>query len=237
MRNTVGASRKTRAGWTVAAVAALAVSSSAFIAAPAMAVETNSTATAESAVAPATSQSTTSVSESCVTQLTDQGVGADEADRACTTVETVTTGDAFQVSPEQARSYAGEAQLDASQTDSLVQAAAAGEIRGSSWTHEYNAVFVREIHTGVTWYDGENAWIASYRGQTGSHSCHTEGGWQVGASVNVVECSTPGPGSSADAVERFDLSAVYQGSPIILNVGLHMKYNADGSREAWQVGG
>ena len=143
----------------------------------------------------------------------------------------------FPVSVSQARTIAAQEGMSVSATDKFVTAAAAGAVQGATWSHSYNAVWVNEVHKGTTYWDGSRAWIASYRGLTGSHRCHEEGSWVVGGAVKVNSCNKPGPGAAADAVENFDLSVLYQGFPIALTVGLHYKITATGARSAWQVGG
>jgi hypothetical protein len=119
----------------------------------------------------------------------------------------------------------------------LVEAAAAGSISYRDWTHSYWGGSLVEKHKGRTYWDGKKAWIASYRGFSGRHTCHSEGGIAVGWAVTPYGCSKPKASASADAFYRFDAHAAFKGSPITLNIGLHYKTAANGKTSAWQVGG
>lgn len=143
----------------------------------------------------------------------------------------------FPVSSAQARTIAAQEGMSASATSAFVAAAAAGAVQGATWSHSYNALWINEVHKGTTYWDGSRAWIATYRGLTGSHTCHQEGSWVVGGAVKVNSCNKPGAGASADAVENFDMSVIYQGFPLAFTVGLHYKITATGARSTWQVGG
>ncbi|GGM38145.1 hypothetical protein [Microbacterium saperdae] len=143
----------------------------------------------------------------------------------------------FTVNKGEAVEIAADLRMTATETSSFVAKAAAGAVQGAKWSHAYMAVAVKEVHTGTTYWDGDKAWVGTYRGLTGKHVCHAEGGWQLAATVSNISCSKPGPSAKADSVERFDLHMVAKGFPIVFNVGLHNAYTNKGVRSTWQVGG
>ncbi|MCU1417492.1 MAG: hypothetical protein JWP32_1666 [Schumannella sp.] len=178
-------------------------------------------------------------SQSCLDQLhaVERTKGVDADDRLCSGTITFAQSEVFTASIGDVTALAREEGLGARETAALVAAAAAGGIQYRNWTNTYWGGSVVEKHTGRTYWDGVRAWIATYRGYTGKHTCHTEGSFAVGWSVKVISCSKPGSGSSADAVYRFDASVGVQGSPITLSVGLHLSTAANGTATAWEVGG
>ncbi len=157
--------------------------------------------------------------------------------RICSAMITITESSVQTATVGDMEAWAHEQELTASETSALVAAAVAGGIKYRNWTHTYWGGSLVEKHSGRTYWDGIRAWVATYRGYTGAHSCHTEGSFGVGWAVKPINCTKPGAGSSADAVYRFDASVGVQGSPITLGIGLHYSTTAKGVSTGWQVGG
>jgi hypothetical protein len=120
---------------------------------------------------------------------------------------------------------------------SLLSAAALNGILCRSWSHALFGGGFWEVHPGKTCWNGRKAWIATYLGITGRHTCHTEGSWAVGWAIKKISCNKPAAGASADAVYRFDASVAYEGSPITIGYGLHFSVTKSGASSGWQVGG
>ncbi|WEK60279.1 MAG: hypothetical protein P0Y60_13260 [Candidatus Microbacterium colombiense] len=154
----------------------------------------------------------------------------------CTGTETISER-RFTLGEGEATAVARELGMSSTEAESFVSKAAAGSVHGATWKHSYSALLVVEIHTGTTYWDGTKAWVSTYRGLTGKHSCHVPGGWQYGGTVSGVKCNRPGPSTKADAVERFDLNALIKGFPVTLNIGLHYAITNKGVTSSWQVGG
>jgi len=165
--------------------------------------------------------------------------GADGTDGAalCTGTVRLTESRPQKVTVSEVASIAKDQGLTSGETDALKKIAKSGAIYYRNWTHTYWGGSLVEKHKGRTYWDGRHAWNASYRGFKGSHTCHSEGGIAVGWSVKPISCPKPGPRSSADAFYRFDASALFQGSPVTLSIGLHNRTSATGKVTLWQVGG
>ena len=172
---------------------------------------------------------------SSLTRANNETVAAVQED-VCEGVQTLSE-ERFTVTAADAPQIADALGMSHEQKKSFVGRAAAGAVKGATWTHSYVAVAVKEVHTGTTYWDGDKAWVAAYRGLTGKHTCHAEGGWQVGATVEKISCNKPGPSAKADSVDRFDIHMIAKGFPVVLNVGLHNAYTNKGIRSTWQVGG
>jgi len=184
---------------------------------------------------------TTSVSASCVAQINAiaESTGADAAEGMplCTVKTVITESSPTIVTTSQAKTIAASQDLSAAATTELVQAAAAGTVRARYWTHAYWGGTLYEVHTGTTYYNGAVAWIYPYAGYAGSHTCHAEGSLSYGWGLKQISCNRPAAGPWADAVDRFDASIGWNGSPITMSVGLHHSTNKYGSSVTWQVGG
>ncbi|WP_142206618.1 hypothetical protein [Subtercola boreus] len=166
-----------------------------------------------------------------------KGIRADTATSLCTGTITTTETEPRVATSAEMGAYAEENNLSDAATDELLLAALQGEITYRDWTHSYWGGSLLEKHAGRTFWDGSNAWIATYRGLTGANVCHSEGGIAVGWAVTPLECSSPGAGTNADAYYRFDASVAFEGSPVTLDIGLHYSTNATGDVSTWQVGG
>jgi len=185
-------------------------------------------------------------SDECAAQVADIAAksGAGAAAQIAQAVEELCTGQVIltESAPKaatvaEAREFATSANLSASETQALVASAAASALYSKTWNHAYWGGSLYEIHTGKTYYNGSLAWIASYSGYSGSHTCHAEGSWAVGWAVTPLTCSRPAAASAADAVYRFDASVFYNGSPLTLGIGLHYQVTGAGVSSGWQVGG
>lgn len=189
----------------------------------------------------AVTQTTQVMSEECVQQVksiaAEAGVSASTGLDLCTATVTTTESEVRVATPADMEDYATGEGLTEGETAALVARAASGSIMYRNWTHTYWGGSLVENHKGRTYWDGSRAWIASYRGYAGSHSCHTEGGIAVGWAVTPISCNKPGAGSWADALYRFDASVAFKGSPITLAIGLHYSTSATGQTSTWQVGG
>lgn len=119
---------------------------------------------------------------------------------------------------------------------SLSQAVALSGVVTKDWTHTYWGGSLIEKHTGRTFYDGSNAWVAS-QGNGGYHVCHSEGSFAGGWAVTQNSCTNPGQGDWADAIYNFDASVAFKGSPVTLTIGLHYSVDKNGNVNAYQVGG
>ncbi|PSL37899.1 hypothetical protein CLV49_1507 [Labedella gwakjiensis] len=183
----------------------------------------------------------TVTSASCLEQVrkvaAQTGSDRAEGESLCSGTVRVTETTAQKVTASEVASIGKEQRLTVAETDVLRRTAANGGIYYRDWTHSYWVGGLTEKHTGRTYWDGHHAWNASYRGFKGSHTCHSEGGLAIGWSVEPISCPKPGPRTSADAYYRFDASAVFKGSPVTLNIGLHNKTSATGKVTLWQVGG
>lgn len=195
---------------------------------------------ANAATADNTSQ-TSFTSRTCVAQVkaiaAKNGVSAAPATGLCSASITTTQSAVITATAAEARALAVQEGLNPSESEALVSAAAAGAISYRNWTNTYWGGSLVEKHAGRTYWDHSKAWIASYRGLAGSHTCHTEGGIAIGWAVTPISCARPGAGSSADAFYRFDASVGFRGSIITMNVGLHYSTSASGAVSAWVVGG
>jgi len=219
---------RNRSGWAFAASAATL-----------LATAFTGAGTASAAPAEPTVSQQTVLSESCVDQVQAIAVEKDVAADTSLCAATVTTTEtAPQIATvAQAEAIAASQDLSAQKASDLIAAAAAGGITYRDWTHTYWGGSLIEKHKGRTYWDGSKAWISSYRGYAGSHTCHSEGGLAVGWAVSPISCSKPGAGASADAFYRFDASVAFQGSPVTLNIGLHYTTAASGAASTSQVGG
>jgi hypothetical protein len=181
----------------------------------------------------------TVTSERCVEKVhaiaEAKGVPSDA--RICSATIVVTETAVAVATVDDVRLLAREVGLGESETTALVAAAAAGAVRYRNWTHAYWGGSLYEKHSGRTYWDGNRAWIAKYRGYTGRHTCHAEGSLAAGWAVKVISCSKPKSGPSADAAYRFDANAIFSGSPVTLSIGLHHSTSAKGVVSTWQVGG
>lgn len=181
------------------------------------------------------------VSESCMDQVeaiaAEEGVSMESGIELCSATVTTTESDPLIATVADIEAYASEERLSVEEKASLVRSAASGAIKYRNWTHSYWGGSLLENHKGRTYWDGSRAWIASYRGFTGSHTCHSEGGVAVGWAVKPISCSKPAAAASADAFYRFDASVAFQGSPITLAIGLHYSTSKSGQTSTWQVGG
>lgn len=179
------------------------------------------------------------VSQSCVAQVrsiaADKHVAADVS--LCSGTVTTSESAPQTATVAEVKAYAARAELSEAQTRSLTALAAAGAIKYRDWTHTYWGGSLIEKHRGRTYWDGSKAWISSYRGYAGSHTCHSEGGIAIGWAVSPLSCTKPSAGSSADAFYRFDASVAFRGSPVTLNIGLHYSTAASGATSTRQVGG
>lgn len=187
----------------------------------------------------ASTSSQTVTSQTCLDQVraVESAKRVNIDDGLCSGTVTLTESGVFTATVSDVSTLARQQNLGAKETTALLAAAATGGIQYRNWTHTYWGGSLVEKHTGRTYWDGVRAWIATYRGYTGKHTCHTEGSFAVGWSVTVISCSKPGSGSSADAAYRFDASVGVKGSPITLSVGLHLSTAANGTVTTWQVGG
>ncbi len=199
------------------------------------------TAAPASADSGSTTTTTTFTSQSCVAQVkaiaAQRNVDPSHELLVCSGTISVTEAPARVASIADVTAYAVKEHLTPGQTQALLTSAAASAIYYRSWTHAYFSGAVHEVHTGRTYWNGSRAWIASYLGYSGSHTCHAQGSWAAGWTVTPISCSRPSAGSSADAYYRFDESVAFKGSPITLGVGLHYSTAANGSVSTWQVGG
>ncbi|WP_156153132.1 hypothetical protein [Microbacterium oxydans] len=153
----------------------------------------------------------------------------------CDGIEIVTE-QRFTLGTDQATKAADELGMNRAETSSFVAKAAAGAVQGATWTHSYWAGTVKEVHAGTTYWDGSYAWVGTYRGLTGEHTCGKPGSYAVGATVSDRKCPKPGASSKADSVETFNL-ALATPIPANFTVGLHNAYTKGGVRSTWQVGG
>jgi hypothetical protein len=183
--------------------------------------------------APPSTSTSILASESCVSQVkaiaTSQGFDPTPYLARCE-ITVSTTTDVSQV----AGSSLTQRQ---SVPPSLSAKAAAGTIRYQDWSQEYWGGSVWEKHTGRTYWDGARAWVSSYRGFGGSHTCHATGSWSVGAAITVLSCSRPSAGASATSQERFQTDWLLKGVGVSYTAEIDSRYTATGAYSAWQVGG
>lgn len=140
------------------------------------------------------------------------------------------------VTVEEAKTAAPDMGMNATDTAAFVADAEIQAVNTHNWEHTYWGGSIVEKHAGRTFFNGTHAWVAS-ASEPGYHVCHSEGSWAVGFAITQHECTMPGAGASADAMYRFDWSAIVAGSPATFTVGLHHSTDRLGNISTWQNGG
>lgn len=163
------------------------------------------------------------VSSSCVAQLqaAHKYLSASQMTDACTGDITSTVSPIHVLSTAEARQLAAANGLSEADTADLVARAGSGWIAYRDWNTSYKSWFVKETHEGRTYFDGENAWVTSYRFYAGKHLCHAEGSSHWFVHVETRECTQPDPSFEADSSYQFEVSAHAFGVNVDYVVGLH----------------
>jgi hypothetical protein len=174
-------------------------------------------------------------SQSCVSQVREvaasQGFNPAPYLAMCQTNVTTTVG-AVQ---SEAVSKPGSAAVSPAPVRSVNTVAS--RIYYQDWSQTYWGGSIWERHSGRTYWDGSRAWVSSYRGYSGSHTCHATGSWAAGAAITVLACNRPGSGSSATSQERFQTDWILKGVGLSYTAEINARYTASGVYSTWQVGG
>lgn len=218
----------------LAAGAALALS----VTTPATAAETRPTA------APAAAGTEEFVNDDCITQINaiaeKENLSAEETDAyiqdLCTAQITSEVTEAEPVTVEEAKTAAASMGMNATDTAAFVAGAEVQAINAHNWEHTYWGGSIVEKHAGRTFFNGTHAWVSS-PGDPGYHVCHAEGSWAIGFTVVPGDCVSPGAAEVADAVYRFDWTALVKNNPVRFTVGLHHATDRLGNISTWQNGG
>ncbi|WP_144267618.1 hypothetical protein [Leifsonia xyli] len=126
---------------------------------------------------------------------------------------------------------AAKQSLSASAYQSLAVAAAAGTVRGRSYSQAFNNITDQETQAGYFYYDGSHAWVTqSYRGTPGNHQCNVS--WAVGYYVTNTGCSDTGSTSKRNLTMSWLIQVGIKGSPISWSESHTMYVNSTGS--IWQ---
>ncbi|WBU39243.1 hypothetical protein [Homoserinibacter sp. YIM 151385] len=173
----------------------------------------------------------------CADQVIEADGSAAEARELCSATLVTSQGPVETASAIEIRDEAASLGWSVAETERAAAAAASGAIRSRTWVQTYWGASNWERHEGRTYWDGSRAWVASYRGKTGRHVCHTEGSWAIGWVITPVRCTKPKAAAAADAYYRFDAQILFKGSPITLGVAMHYQMSRTGAVKQWKIGG
>lgn len=100
------------------------------------------------------------------------------------------------------------------------------------WTQTYSTLSYTEVHKGVTYFDGKNAWSAvSHLGYTGNHTCNASGSSAFfGYFIDNVACDETVSLSGASIVQRDTFRVSFGIAPLIstYNVAISVLINCNG---------
>ena len=141
----------------------------------------------------------TGINNDCVISLVNAGESPESANTACS--YTITT----EVSAPQVSVAARSATIQAGTTVSRVL-----------WSQTFSSTGYTEVHKGVTYFDGKNAWSAvPHLGYTGSHTCGASGSSALfGYAVDNVSCDETVSLSGASVVQRDTFKVTFGFAPI-----------------------
>lgn len=114
---------------------------------------------------------------------------------------------------------------------SIKAAVAAGTVRSRNFYQQTSSVFSTVSQTGVFYYDGNRAWISTYRGFAGSHRCQVER--SVILSVSPQNCYESGTLSVRTLSQQWlftlGLSVEFVSLPISWSETYSLRANAVGA--------